>query len=174
MAELNYQVDANNAQEMQYEKIPSGDYLVVIDDSDYGPNSQKTGQVLKLFEQIIDGPMKGKKLLEALNLENESQQSEQIAQRTLNAIALACGFPDKEKIKDSSQLHGIPFWVKVTTTKDEQYPNKIQKHWAAKNESQPNSGQPVPGGQSTTTDQSTTDPASAPNGQPQKKQPWEK
>jgi hypothetical protein len=141
MAELNYQPDFNDAKEQSFEPLPAGDYIAVIENSDYLPNSQGTGNMLKLTYQIIDGPMKGKKLFENLNLENKNQQAEQISRRALNAICLACGV--QGELKDSAQVHNIPLKIVVGVRPDNragmegQIQNNIKKHLPLKEDQQP-------------------------------------
>jgi hypothetical protein len=138
MAELNYQADVNDTKENQFDPVPAAIYTVVVEDSDYADNKNQTGRILKITYQIIDGPMKGKKIFENLNLENESAQAEQISRRALNALCVAC---DVTNLKDSAMLHNIPLKIDVgikppVMAKDaagneyEQYPmgNKIKKH----------------------------------------------
>jgi len=129
MAELGYQSDPNDAQEQSFDPVPADEYPVVIEDSDYIPNKKGTGMILKLAYQIIDGPFKGKKLFENLNLENVNDQAVQISRRTLNAICVATGVAH---VQDSAQLHGIPFMVDVRMKDSAEYgmQNVIKKHFA--------------------------------------------
>jgi len=128
MAELGYTINPDE-QEQSFEIIPAGEYLVIIEASDFINNKKGTGQILKLTYQVIDGPMKGKKLFENLNMVNESDQAQQISKRTLNSIGLAVGI---SHIKDSEQLHNIPLVVDVRIKGDDNSEygkqNKIQKH----------------------------------------------
>ena len=128
MAELNYKVDEKDT-EQSFDPVPAGEYLVIIENSDFMENKQATGQMLKLTYQIIDGPFKGRKLFNNLNLVNTSKQAEQIARQTLNSIGVACGVLH---IKDSAQLHNIPIKVDVGVKDDATYglQNRIKKHKA--------------------------------------------
>lgn len=110
MALINYPVD-EQAVEESFDVIPAGEYIAIIENSDYTPNKKGSGQYLKLTYQIIDGPMKGRKLFEILNIENNSNQAQQIARNSLNSIALAVGI--KIVIRDSSELHNKPLKIDV-------------------------------------------------------------
>jgi len=129
MAELGFQSDPNDAQEQSFDPVPAGSYPVVIEDSDYVDNKKGNGKMVKLVYQIIDGPFKGKKLFENLNLENPNDQAVQIARRTLNAICVAVGVPH---VQDTAQLHNIPFMVEVKMKDSPEYgmQNVIKKHLA--------------------------------------------
>lgn len=59
--------------------IPSGEYLVMIVDSDMKATKSGTGQYLELTHEILEGPYKGQKLWARLNLINPNQQAVSIA-----------------------------------------------------------------------------------------------
>ena len=126
MAELNYQINPDEV-ESSFDPVPAGEYIAIIESSDYVDNKQNTGKILKLTYQIIDGQMKGRKIFNNLNLENKSQQAAEIARKSLNSIGLATGVA---VIKDSSQLHNIPMKIDVGVKEDEVYglQNRIKKH----------------------------------------------
>ena len=92
--------------------LPPGDYLVVIQQSEYKDTKDGTGKYLELVLQVVDGVHKGRKLWDRLNLRNRSQQAQEIAQATLSAICHAVGVLQP---KDSSELHDKPMVVTVTT-----------------------------------------------------------
>jgi hypothetical protein len=177
MADMgNYKADANDAQEDLFDPIPVGEYIAVIEDSDYLPNDNNTGSYLKLQYNIIqEGPFKGRKIFENLNLENKSQQAEQIAKRSLNAICVACGVME---LQDSGQLHNIPLKLDIGMTKDNRDPtgktmqNKIKKHIALAQGTIPADNQPAtPSSNNNDTQQS---PAPQEGAGTAKKHPWEK
>ena len=166
MAELNYAIDHEDANENQFDPIPAGEYIAIIEDSDYVENKKGTGMMLKLTYQIIDGPMKGKKLFENLNLEHPNVQAVQIARRTLNAIGIACGV---SHVADSAQLHNIPMKLDVRMKDSEEYgmQNIIRKHLPASGESTPTQAVNTPA-------QTQTAPSATGTGKGSKKHPWEK
>lgn len=162
MAQLGYTADPNQPEE-SFEIVPAGEYTTIIEASDYTPNKQGTGMILKLTYQIIDGEFKGRKIFENLNLQNENAQAAQIAQRALNSICLAVGV---QHVQDSAQLHGIPLILDVSVKEDATYgkQNRIKKHI-------PVSGQtsaPATSGFVQTQPQQQT----APQGTAKKDQPW--
>lgn len=132
MAELNYKVDTE-APETSIEPVPAGTYPVVIEASEYVSNKQGTGNILKLTYQIIDGPKKGFKVFENLNLENQSQQAEQIARKALNSIGMAVGILH---IQDTEELHNIPLYIDVSVKDDPKYglQNNVKKHISMKDD----------------------------------------
>jgi hypothetical protein len=178
MAKLDYQPDYTDTKEQSFEPIPAGDYIAVIENSDYLQNKQGSGNILKLTYQIIDGPMKGKKLFENLNLENANQQAEQISRRVLNALCLACNLQDSV-LKDSAQLHNIPIKISVGVRPDGrpgmegQIQNTIKKHLLLKEEQKQEVTEEAPVEKPKTSAKKT---AAAPAAEPtaKKKHPWER
>ena len=128
MAELNYTSNPEEP-ESSFEPVPASEYPVIIEDSDYVDNKAGTGRILKLTYQIIDGPMKGRKIFENLNLENANPQAEQIARKALNSICMAVGIP---YVQDTAQLHSIPFMITVKMKDSPEYglQNVIRKHYS--------------------------------------------
>lgn len=162
MAELNYAIDHEDANENQFDPVPAGNYLAIIEESDYVENKKGTGMMLKLVYQIIDGPQKGKKLFENLNLEHPNNQAVQIARRTLNAIGVAVGIAH---VQDSAQLHNIPLMLDVRMKDSDEYgmQNVIKKHLPATGEA-PKQAQA----------EGTTQSPPAAASKSAKKHPWEK
>jgi hypothetical protein len=59
---------------------------------------------------ILDGPYKGRKIFDQLNLVNPNPTTVEIAQRTLSAICHATG---RMHVSDSEELHLIPMTIQV-------------------------------------------------------------
>lgn len=117
MVQINF--DANQvAPNTGYEPLPEGWYNVAIDASEVKPTRDGEGAYLQLTAKVIDGPHTGKPVFIRLNIQNKNQQAVDIAYGELSAI---CHVTGVYQVADSSQLHGIPFQVRVTvrTSKDE-------------------------------------------------------
>lgn len=113
MVQLNF--DANQvAPNTGYEPVPEGWYNVAISESEIKPTRDKEGAYLQLKAQVIDGPHTGKPIYIRLNIQNKNQQAVDIAYGELSAI---CHVTGVYQIGDSSQLHGIPFQLRVIVTK---------------------------------------------------------
>lgn len=126
MAQVNYKANDQDL-EQNAEAIPAGEYIASIIESAYELNKKGTGKILKLTHEVLDGPFKGRKVFENLNIENESTRAMEIAKRSLNAICVCTGVME---LQDSSQLHGIPMVIKVNFKKDDEYgdKNEVKKH----------------------------------------------
>ncbi|PJK01479.1 hypothetical protein CO615_04160 [Lysobacteraceae bacterium NML75-0749] len=94
--------------------IPSGEYLVMIVDSDMKATKAGTGQYLELTHEILEGPYKGQKLWARLNLINPNQQAVSIAQSQLSAIGHAINVLNPS---DSQELHNRPMIARVEFVK---------------------------------------------------------
>lgn len=109
--------DASTVEPNQdFEPIPAGKYLAIIDESEMKPTKSGDGNYLELAFQILEGQYKGRKLWSRLNLDNKNAQAVQIAQGELSAICRAVGVL---KPKDSVELHNLPLVVTVKLKKRE-------------------------------------------------------
>ena len=90
MAQISF--DASGVEPaVPFELLPPGKYRAQIVQSEMQPTKQGDGQMLWLELDILDGPHRGRKLWDRLNLVNRSQQTVEIAQRQLSAICHAIG-----------------------------------------------------------------------------------
>lgn len=117
MVQLNF--DANQiAPNTGFEPVPEGWYNVAVTESEVKPTKDGSGAYLQLKCSIIDGPHANKPIFIRLNIQNTNQQAVDIAYGELSAICHATGV---YQVADSSQLHGIPFQVKVTVRKSPEH-----------------------------------------------------
>ena len=94
--------------------IPVNWYNVTITESEFKETGKKTGSFMALTFTIIEGDFKGRKVFTNLNLVNPNAQAVEIAEQNLSAICHATGVI---QLSDSSQLHNIPFEIKVGMAK---------------------------------------------------------
>jgi len=90
--------------------LPAGEYKAVIEKSEKKATKAGTGHYLELVLSIVDGPQKGRKVWDRLNIWNPNQTAAQIAAQSLSAICHATGVM---KPNASEQLHGIPMVISV-------------------------------------------------------------
>ena len=93
-----------------YEILPAGKYRAQIVESEMRVTRNGMGQYLWLMLDILEGPHKGRKIFDQLNLVNANPTTVEIAQRTLSAICHATG---KMHVSDSEELHLIPMTIQV-------------------------------------------------------------
>lgn len=111
MALLNQEFDASQVNPTSsYDALPVGKYLAQIIASEMRVTKDGTGQYLFLEIDVLDGMFAGRKLFDRLNLVNKNSDTVQIAQRTLSSLCHAVG---KLQVKDSAELHLIPFIADV-------------------------------------------------------------
>lgn len=117
MVQLNF--DANQvAPNTGFEAVPEGWYNIAVTESEVKPTKDGSGAYLQLKCSIIDGPHANKPIFIRLNIQNTNQQAVDIAYGELSAICHATGV---YQVADSSQLHGIPFQVRVTVRKSPEH-----------------------------------------------------
>jgi hypothetical protein len=111
MASFGATFDATGIDPMKpLEVLPPGKYPAWIVNSEMRPTKDGLGQYLNLEIDVLDGPCKGRKLFDRLNLVNNNTQTVEMAQRTLSAICHATG---RLQVQDSEELHLIPFTAVV-------------------------------------------------------------
>lgn len=111
MAQLHRPFDASSVEPTSpLDPIPAGEYPMAIVESEMKPTKNRDGEYLQLVCEVIDGPMKGRKVWERLNLVNGNATAVSIAESTLSAICRAVGVVH---VQDSNELHHRPFMGKV-------------------------------------------------------------
>lgn len=130
--------DANTVEPADFSALPTGDYPVIISNSELRYTKNGSGQYLMLAFQVVDGPRKGRYIWHNLNLQNQNPKAEEIAQRELSAICHATG---RMRISDSEDLHNIPHLIHVVYIPAKgEFPEKNQiKKWMRMYEAQPTS-----------------------------------
>jgi hypothetical protein len=103
--------DANTVEpNRDFEAIPPGRYEAMIVASEMKPTSAGTGEYLELQIMVISGPYRDALIWDRLNLKNPSEKAVQIARGQLSSICRAVGVLTP---RDSTQLHNLPFIVRV-------------------------------------------------------------
>lgn len=97
-----------------FEPIPAGKYLAVINESEIKENKSGTGSYLQLTFQIIDGEYKNRFIWARLNLDNPNATAVKIARAELSAICRAVGVMAPG---DSVELHDLPLVISVKCKK---------------------------------------------------------
>lgn len=117
MASLNFNAAAVDPTD-NFAPVPAGDYPVVIVESEMKDTKTGTGQYLQIVLEVIEGPMKGRKIWDRLNIVNSNRTAVEIAEKALSQICHAIGVLQPQ---DSAELHGKPLQAKITVKEDPQY-----------------------------------------------------
>ena len=113
------------------EPLPSGWYQVAIISSEMKATAAGTGEYLQLQLEVLEGPHKGRKLYDRLNIVNPNETAVEIAKATLATICRAVGVL---RPSDSEELHDRPLKALVSLKKREdtgEYKNEV-KGYASK------------------------------------------
>lgn len=113
MADLTNCYSPNDA-EGGFDAIPSGKYLATITASEWKAAKSGRGEYLELTLTIQDGPFKGRKLWDRLNLKHENATTANIARGQFAGIRKATGIIEP---RDTTQLHDIAIVVTVAQEK---------------------------------------------------------
>ena len=121
--------DANNVEpQTGFEPLPIGDYSAIISASEMKATKSGEGEYLQLTLEVLDEAFKGRRLWVRMNLKNKNEVAVKIAQAELSAICRAVGVMTPS---DSTQLHNIPFKIKVGMEKNKEngeLQNKIKSY----------------------------------------------
>ena len=93
-----------------FEPIPPDTYLVAVTDAEVKPTKDGTGQRMPFELTVLEGPFKGRKIFDGLNIKNKNPQAQEIAHRDLSAICHATGVI---RLSDVQELYGKPFLAKI-------------------------------------------------------------
>lgn len=90
----------------------SGRHYCIIEESEWVKAG--AGGYLELVVRVIDGEQKGRRFVERLHLDSPINREQQ--EQAYKRLADYCHLTGQIQITDSSQLHGIPFWVRLNGT----------------------------------------------------------
>jgi len=89
-----------------FDPVPPGTYVMQIVNSDVKPTKDGKGKYIWLEHEILEGPYKGRKVWNNLNLWNANPQAVKIAEKQFAKLCKACA---KHAVEDTAELHGYPF-----------------------------------------------------------------
>jgi hypothetical protein len=111
MANLNGKYDPNAEAQQDLGKLPTGEYLAVIVDSDIKPTSQNNGEYAEFVYEVIEpAALKGRKHWERVTLDNPNTKAVEIGQRQFASIREATGVANP---RDTQELHNKPHIIRV-------------------------------------------------------------
>lgn len=112
MAKLALNLSEVKAEGSGFDYIPAGTYAVKITDSEVTETKAKTGHILTLSLQVIDGQYAGSTIADRINVNNPNPDAVKIGlarlKRYLESVGLNPNF-----IEDSNVLHGKKVIVRV-------------------------------------------------------------
>lgn len=110
MGNLTGKYDPEASAQQELGKLPTGEYQVVIVESDVKPNKSNTGEYAELVYEVIDGPCKGRKLWANLTLTHTNEMAQSIGQRQMASLREATGVANPN---DTQDLHYKPHIIRV-------------------------------------------------------------
>lgn len=143
--------------------LPDGDYLGKIVEVDCKETKGKTGWILVLYFQVLQGEFAGKIFCDNLNIANVNADAQRISLSRLKGILEKAGYANPNHLADTEHMIGLTLLATVVQEKyttqsgNEATSNKVKKYAAA--------GATSPGGTVVST------PAAAPVAAPAKPAP---
>ena len=106
------QIDPNVKEaDGEFTVLPSGKYKAVLVSDELADNKAKSGKILKIKLQILEGQFAQELLTDNINITNPSAQCQAIGQGTLKRICNVCNVPFPPQ--DTNGLMGKPMVVTV-------------------------------------------------------------
>lgn len=113
-----------------FDVIPPGEYPGIISASEYKATKNNDGHYMNVTAEIIEGPMKGRKVFDIINIDNKSETAHRIAMQTVSAICHATGNDDfvansaDELAGKFSSFHYKPMTLVIQTRSQSGYSDK--------------------------------------------------
>ena len=95
----------------EFEPLQAGEYHLAILKSEVVQNKASEGSHVLLTLQVQDGPHRGRLVWDRVTFTNPSDEAVRIGHERLSAYCHATGLV--KAIKDTSELHGIPFRARL-------------------------------------------------------------
>lgn len=112
MARINFNPEQTRPYTGAIQTLPAGDYVVEIVAEKEQTLKDGQSRALVFDYQIVDGPFRGQRIHDNINLWHVNANAVSIAQSILTAIARAVG---KTSFMDTLELQRIPFVVQLAT-----------------------------------------------------------
>ncbi len=119
-------LDMNNIPESEFAALPEADYVAVITATEKKLSKAGTSHHLVVTYEILDGPYKGRKQFEYMNLWHPTPNTNAIARRDLKKICQALGFAAMPA--DSAELHNKPVILSLSVYLEEYQGKKQEKN----------------------------------------------
>lgn len=111
MVMLNFNAAEVTPDSGSQDAIPKGWYKAAIESSEVKPTKDDPESFYLVFQYgILEGPYKGKKVWDRMNIRNKSPVAQEIAYKRLSAVCHAVGVI---QCADTTQLHNLPMNIKV-------------------------------------------------------------
>src|SRR5688572_18017199 len=116
MAQLGTTFDPSTApqDDRSFDLMPAGWQPAHCIESDAGPTKQGGGLVASFTWEILEGPFKGRKIWQRINVINQNAQAQEIGQRELGSLCKALGLGP---ITDTTVVHFKPLQIRVGVEK---------------------------------------------------------
>ncbi len=110
-----------------FDPLPDGSYSVTIVDSE--EKTSKAGNAYISLDMVVSGgEMDGRHIFENLNIGHDRSDVVDMAYATIKKISIAIG---KSGVKDSSDLHGVPFICTITNKNNKKGEMTEYRKWSS-------------------------------------------
>ena len=128
----------------EWQPLPEGVYLFVIDNAEEVPTKSGSGSYLQLDCKVVGGERDGSGYTIRLNLNNTNPKAVEIARIELREICLASGVM---KLTNETQLIGKQFKAKIKVRKRKDDETKMENYITEYGKKKPTAPTPQPAAQ---------------------------
>lgn len=118
MAAIPFSVAEVEPQTNTFDALPAGWYVAQVIESDMKQTKAGTGQYLQLTWEILDGPCRGRRVWDRLNIVHQKAEVEEMSRKKLAQICVCVGLVNPPLGFDSVLLHGKPCRINLNVRKD--------------------------------------------------------
>lgn len=115
-----FDFNVNEAKSDQFELLPPGKYVLIVDETEVKSTKDNTGKYIKLKLRVIEGHGENRILFHNLNFQNKSEKAQNIGRAQMKSLAIACGLKP-ENVRNATDYIGYKLMAAVKIKKDEEY-----------------------------------------------------
>lgn len=111
MADLGFDYDAPTEEPVgNFDPLPAGDYIAQVIGSEIKDTRNRTGKILALTWEIVDGASEHRQFWQNINYLNDSPKAQEIGRKQLDEVAYSAGVT---RLTDTDDLHFKPCLVRL-------------------------------------------------------------
>lgn len=111
MADLGFDYDAPTEEPVSnFDPLPAGDYVAQVIGSEIKDTRNRTGKILALTWEVVDGPSEHRQFWQNINYLNDSPKAQEIGRKQLDEVAYSAG---ATRLTDTDDLHFKPCLVRL-------------------------------------------------------------
>ena len=105
-----YEAPQDEPESTSFDPVRPGRYMAQVVEADVVDNAKRTGRIMKLVWEIMDGEFSGRKVFQNINFKHDNTKTQEIGRRELDRVVWSCGVT---ALNDTDDLCWKPCMIKV-------------------------------------------------------------